>query len=246
MRSTGCGLALAAALAVGIAAGAAQGVDDVITFDGVAVGTPIDGVTLLGYATFDTQTQALPSPTVETEGVPEDGDYGEGAFLVGEIGDFVTIQLAVPATRVSVDFAVNDTVHSSAQMHLQAFGAHGESLAFEQGFALETNTWPATLGDSFSGRVVIEGVGEIYSVGLSFAGTALASVFAFDNIGLTRASCNAADIAGPFGSLDFSDVVQYLNLFASGNALADLAAPTGQLDFSDVVAYLGLFAGGCP
>ncbi len=239
------GRVVAGSVALGLATGAAQAVDDVITFDEVPVGTEIDGVTLLGYATFDSQTQAVPSPTVEVEGVPDDGEFGEGAFLVGQIGDFVTIQLAIPATRVSVDFAVDDTVHSSAQFHLQAFGAHGQTLAFEQGFALQTNTWPASLGDSFSGRVVIEGVGEISSVGLSFAGTALASVFAYDNIELTRASCSAADLAPPFGQLDFSDVAAFLTHFGAGNELADIAAPSGQLDFSDVVNFLEQFGDGC-
>ncbi|MEZ6241696.1 MAG: GC-type dockerin domain-anchored protein [Phycisphaerales bacterium] len=224
----------------------AWAVDDVITFDEVAPGTAINDVTLLGYATFMSQIQAFDSPTVEVEGVPDDGEYGEGAFLVGDVGDFVRIQLAIPVTRVAVDFALNDTVHSSAQMHLQAFGAHGQQLAFVQGFALEQATWPASQGDSFSGHVEVEGVGEIYSVGLSFAGTALATMFAYDNIEFTRAGCSIADVAAPFGTLDFSDVVEFLTLFSNENELADLAAPFGQFDFSDVVEYLARFAGGCP
>ncbi len=59
-------------------------------------------------------------------------------------------------------------------------------------------------------------------------------------------ACNAGDLASPFGSLDFSDVVAFLSAFASMDPLADLAPPAGTLDFSDVVAFLGAFAGGCP
>lgn len=58
-------------------------------------------------------------------------------------------------------------------------------------------------------------------------------------------SC-VADLAEPFGSLDFSDVVAFLAAFGAGDAAADLAAPFGSLDFSDVVAFLSAFGAGCP
>ncbi len=60
------------------------------------------------------------------------------------------------------------------------------------------------------------------------------------------APCNAADIAEPFGTLDFSDVLAFLVAFGAMAPEADLAAPTGVFDFSDVVAYLNAFGGGCP
>lgn len=212
-------------------AGSAGAIDDVITFDAITPGTPIDGVTLLGYATFDTQTQAIPSPIVLLEGTPDDGAFGSGAFLIGELGDFITIELAIPATRVSVAFTLDDTIHSSAQMHLQGFAADGSALAFEQGFPQATDTWPASMGDSVSGRVEIVSEDEMHSIGLSFAGTALATMFALDDIELTRSSCNGADLAAPFGVLDFSDVAAFLSLFSEQNPLGDLAPPTGQIDF---------------
>ncbi len=58
--------------------------------------------------------------------------------------------------------------------------------------------------------------------------------------------CSPADLALPFGQLDFSDVVAFLGAFANAAPGADLAPPTGQWDFSDVVAFLGLFGAGCP
>jgi len=56
----------------------------------------------------------------------------------------------------------------------------------------------------------------------------------------------AADLAEPFGQLDFSDVVAFLTAFGAQAPEADLAAPFGQWDFSDVVAFLTSFGAGCP
>jgi len=58
--------------------------------------------------------------------------------------------------------------------------------------------------------------------------------------------CNDADMAEPFGSLDFSDVVAFLAAFGAMDASADLAVPFGTFDFSDVAAFLGAFGAGCP
>ncbi len=58
--------------------------------------------------------------------------------------------------------------------------------------------------------------------------------------------CNAADLAEPYGSLDFSDVIAFLTAFGTMGADADIAEPFGQWDFSDVIGFLGAFGGGCP
>ena len=54
-----------------------------------------------------------------------------------------------------------------------------------------------------------------------------------------------ADLAPPFGLLDFSDVLAFLNAFANADPIADLN-PDGLFDFSDVLAFLSAFAAGCP
>ncbi len=59
-------------------------------------------------------------------------------------------------------------------------------------------------------------------------------------------SCNAADLAEPFGQLDFSDVIAFLTAFGAMDGAADLAEPFGQWDFSDVIAFLTAFGAGCP
>ncbi len=58
--------------------------------------------------------------------------------------------------------------------------------------------------------------------------------------------CNPADLAEPFGALDFSDVLAFLTAFGAADPLADLAPPTGVFDFSDVLAFLTGFGAGCP
>ncbi len=58
--------------------------------------------------------------------------------------------------------------------------------------------------------------------------------------------CSGADIAEPFGQLDFSDVIAFLTAFALGQPIADYAEPFGQFDFSDVIVFLSEFAEGCP
>jgi hypothetical protein len=58
--------------------------------------------------------------------------------------------------------------------------------------------------------------------------------------------CSAADLAAPFGTLNFFDLSTYLTLFNSGDPAADLAAPFGTLNFFDLSAYLAVFNQGCP
>ncbi len=58
--------------------------------------------------------------------------------------------------------------------------------------------------------------------------------------------CGDADLAEPFGQLDFSDVVAFLTGFGTCEPEADLAEPFGSCDFSDVIAFLSAFGAGCP
>jgi subtilisin family serine protease len=71
------------------------------------------------------------------------------------------------------------------------------------------------------------------------------------NVGTNRLppanpGCSAADLAAPFGVLNFFDLSAYLGLFNAGDPAADLAAPFGTLNFFDLSAYLGVFNAGCP
>lgn len=55
-----------------------------------------------------------------------------------------------------------------------------------------------------------------------------------------------ADMAPPFGQLDFFDMAYFVSLLAAHDPAADLAAPFGSVDFFDLHAFIGLFNAGCP
>jgi len=55
-----------------------------------------------------------------------------------------------------------------------------------------------------------------------------------------------ADLAEPFGSLNFFDVVAFINAYNAQDPAADLAAPFGSWNFFDVAAYITLYNAGCP
>lgn len=58
--------------------------------------------------------------------------------------------------------------------------------------------------------------------------------------------CSPADLAEPYGELNFFDVSRYLALFSSQDPAADFAEPVGQFDFFDIAAFLSAFSAGCP
>ncbi|MEZ6242738.1 MAG: M12 family metallo-peptidase [Phycisphaerales bacterium] len=89
------------------------------------------------------------------------------------------------------------------------------------------------------------GAGLIASIkGPTLSKTPLISIFLSHDEGVP--ACSPADLAEPFGVLDFSDVSAFLVAFAAQEPEADLAPPNGSYDFSDVLAYLAAFGAGCP
>ena len=54
-----------------------------------------------------------------------------------------------------------------------------------------------------------------------------------------------ADLAVPYGVLNFADVQAFLGAFGTGQPEADLATPAGVFNFADVQAFLGSFGSGC-
>jgi len=55
-----------------------------------------------------------------------------------------------------------------------------------------------------------------------------------------------ADLAEPFGTLNFFDVAEYISLYVAGDPAADLAAPFGAFNFFDVAAFIAAYNAGCP
>jgi WD40 repeat protein len=58
-------------------------------------------------------------------------------------------------------------------------------------------------------------------------------------------ACSAADLAEPFGQLNFFDVSEFLALFSAGDPAADITGE-GDFNFFDVSAFLSVFSAGCP
>lgn len=87
--------------------------------------------------------------------------------------------------------------------------------------------------------------GGDYGVGTDPQGT----IF-WDDLSMTQGDvpgpCNPADLAEPYGTLDFFDVQAFLAAFSAHQPAADLAPPTGTFDFFDVSTYLNYFSAGCP
>ncbi|GEM_PF-2902393 len=55
-----------------------------------------------------------------------------------------------------------------------------------------------------------------------------------------------ADVAAPFGTLNFFDVSAYIGLYNQQDASADLAAPFGVFNFFDITAFIAAYNAGCP
>ncbi len=107
--------------------------------------------------------------------------------------------------------------------------------------------WVASGGFDFISNQVIGGLPAVDNLGeVSLIDFTAISGDQFVNLTAVAGGCNAADLAEPFGTLDFSDVIAFLTAFGSMDPAADLAAPFGTFDFSDVIAFLGAFGAGCP
>lgn len=55
-----------------------------------------------------------------------------------------------------------------------------------------------------------------------------------------------ADLAPPFGELNFFDVSAFLSAYNAQDPVADFAAPSGVFNFFDVSAFLSAYNAGCP
>jgi len=87
-----------------------------------------------------------------------------------------------------------------------------------------------------------DGDGETDIASCSFTGDSF-------GVGLNLTDCGpvcVADLAEPFGELNFFDIAAYIGLYGAGDAGADLAEPFGVLNFFDISAYITAYNAGCP
>jgi len=64
--------------------------------------------------------------------------------------------------------------------------------------------------------------------------------------GTTTCNTCPADLAAPFGVLNFFDVSAFITAYNNQDPAADLAAPFGSYNFFDVAEYITQFNAGCP
>lgn len=102
----------------------------------------------------------------------------------------------------------------------------------------------ATLSFDFRGSLIFDAGGELFSI-------ATETPRAYDLSGSAEGtltvdeSCNAADLATPWGVLDLSDINLFVNSFLARMPPADLNGD-GLYDLTDVSRFTDGFTGGCP
>ena len=147
-----------------------------------------------------------------------------------------------------VAFRATDTAQNSTAVWV----GDGDNLVklVEYGQIMDTDLGPLPLGYDFggtTGRQTLSGVIDINDAGQ----VAFATFFQNGTVGIwvatpvTDTPC-PADLAEPFGELNFFDLAAYLSLYNAGDAGADLAEPFGELNFFDLAAYLAAYNAGCP
>lgn len=160
-----------------------------------------------------------------------------GAFALPLDQDAYGMQIFFPAAGGSVSFGNSSLIADHIQWNIDAQGVG--SSEFRTGQAVSEGLWSAN-GD-FIATTSESALIELTDLSGDSAGSP-------DEYGVLVGPlpCSDADIAEPFGLLNFFDVVSFISAFNAGEASADLAAPFGVLNFFDVSAYIGSFNAGCP
>lgn len=112
----------------------------------------------------------------------------------------------------------------------------------------ETVTFPATGGwqnwTNITSEVELEqGIQVLRFVNDSVGGEEYN--FTSMSFALDDPQCSDADVAEPYGQLNFLDVSAYLGLFSAQDPAADLTED-GSFNFLDISEFLNLFGNGCP
>ncbi len=98
--------------------------------------------------------------------------------------------------------------------------------------------------DVWAAPRVVDDIG-VADTGIADGGGLTVDMGAYEFQGASDPRCSPADLVAPFGELNFSDVLEFLDAFANKGVDADLSEEYGILDFSDVLVYITLFGEGC-
>lgn len=200
----------------------------------------IDPVNSAGTTTgtvWNFRTRPAPQPDLAAEV----SDAPSGSFYRGtNINVFHRTrnigELATTGTTVQFRASTNNII-SVGDTLMQSNNFAGISA----GGVLQTTTSvqiPPTLapGTYYIGTIVSEPSGNEITTSNNWVS---------DTNTITVLAC-AADLAAPWGVLNFFDLSTYLAAYNAQNPSADLAAPFGVFNFFDISAYLASYNAGCP
>lgn len=91
-------------------------------------------------------------------------------------------------------------------------------------------------------RAVLDNVTGLFIRGEYTSGS---DSLGLDNVVIETGGCNGADLAEPYGVLNFFDVQEFLAAFAAQEPEADINDDT-LFNFFDVQEFLAVFSAGCP
>lgn len=180
---------------------------------------------------------------VDGDGTPEIGFGGDPSVVYSFDGVLTPVYTADPPFSSPQDFRFFDVDGDGDQDLAEIEFSDGKAHIFlnRSGVLDSLPTW--TYDAPEVGNAVafgdLNGDGRA-DMALGYAGDTCIRVF------FAEALPCAADLAEPFGVLDFFDVAAFLAAYNGQDAAADLAEPLGVWDFFDVAAFLAAYNDGCP
>jgi hypothetical protein len=134
-------------------------------------------------------------------------------------------------------------------------GVSSLAYGFERGVGVQGPVGPVGTFEAPAGQQLSDHVFEIDSSAFVTGGAQRVSVAVVSddptgvpsvvNVGFEVIGCSEADTAEPLGTLNFADVIGFLDAFSSEQENADLAEPSGVFNFVDVMAFLVVYLKGC-
>lgn len=186
------------------------------------------------------------------------GNPGQGTLFADNEGNFGGVfQTGIPATNgesytFTVDIAFEENWDARTFFGLEFFGADDGFLLGET--ALEITEQPGTGYVTYQIEAVapadftafVRPIVRFFDAVGSGGGKAAVVDNAVVQLTSTVGTECPADLAEPFGTLNFFDLLAYISAFNAGDPSADIAAPSGNLNFFDLLEYISRFNTGCP
>ncbi|MBM90889.1 MAG: hypothetical protein CMJ35_04650 [Phycisphaerae bacterium] len=198
---------------------------DIVLNEGtLSVTTPVDHAfgTISGVGTIDADLHhdAQLEPTIMTvTGSLACGPDSVTKFQLGTVGS-TTLDAQGPS--VTLD----------GELHLEFVTGAAQPMP---GTTYDIISTPNTTATGTFSNIVFEGAAVPAEV-----------VYEADRVCVRVLYCSRADLAEPYGVIDFFDISAFISLYQAQDPIADLAAPFGTINFFDVSAFLSLFQDGCP